>query len=266
MKLRKLHPSTKDIIASLGFIVVAGLLVWAGVFAWNRYFKTAPYVDRERYPVRGIDISSHNGEVNFDEAASDGISFVFIKASEGENFRDTLFNKNYRKARQAGMRIGAYHFFRFDRNGIDQARNVIDAVKGCHLDLGIAVDVESHNNATGVDSVTISQQLMRMTELLNLAGYRVTFYSNLDGYLEYLRQSVPGAPLWICSFRQIAPDMEWSFWQYDHHGKVKGVDGDVDLNAFCGSREDWRRFLEGAVWPYTTPAGAPAKTPPAGRQ
>lgn len=243
-------PSRHDLLVSLGFLIVVALLAGAIWYAWDHYIKTAPYVDQDVYPVRGIDISAHNGDIDMVKVRKEGIEFVFIKASEGVDFRDSRFLENYTKARRAGMKIGVYHFFRFDRNGIDQARNLIGAIGRRHLDLGVAIDVEDHGNAKGVDSLSIAKRLTEMVEFLNLAGYRVTFYSNRDGYPDYLRQTVPGAPLWICSFTPMPADMEWTFWQYDHRGKVNGIEGYVDLNAFCGSREDWERYLNGAIWPY----------------
>ena len=188
--------------------------------------------------------------MNLDAAAASGIEFIFIKASEGEDFRDQNFRINYAKASHAGMRIGAYHFFRFDREGIPQAKNFLEAVGGRPLDLGLAIDVEQAGNPVDVDSVTISRRLIDMVEYLNLRGYRVTCYTNREGYFDYILPSVPGTTLWICSFSRIPFDGEWTFWQYDHHGHVPGIPHDVDLNAFCGSRADWQRYLRGAPWPY----------------
>lgn len=78
--------------------------------------------------MKGIDVSAHNGMMNLDAAADDGIEFIFIKASEGENFRDENFVLNYQKARHAGMKVGAYHFFRFDVDGVKQAVNLMRSV------------------------------------------------------------------------------------------------------------------------------------------
>ena len=90
-----------------------------------------------------------------------------------------------------------------------------------------------------------------MVDYLNLLGHRITFYTNKEGYYDYIADLFPGAPLWICSFSSNPINAEWTFWQFNHHGKVRGIRGDVDLNAFCGSREDWEDFLNGAHWPYT---------------
>lgn len=252
-----IHPSRHDIMVSIGFLIVVGLLAAVGWGAW-RHFKTSPpYIDPERYPVMGIDISSHNGMMNLDAAADAGIRFVFIKASEGVDFRDSNFRINYNKARHAGMKIGAYHFFRFDKDGIEQARNFVHAIGNRRLDLGVAIDVESHGNPVGIDSTLIAKRLTDMADFLNLVGYRVTFYSNRDGYLDYLQKTVPGSTLWICSFSPNPNSLEWTFWQFNHRGKIAGIRGDVDLNVFCGGLEEWENFLAGSTWPYSQPPYSP---------
>lgn len=251
MKLFGFNKPAADIEAALDFLVVMALVVFAGIWAYREFMSTPPYIDRSRFPVAGIDISAHNGMMNLDAAAKSGVEFVFIKASEGATFRDENFRINYTKARHAGLKTGAYHFFRFDVDGVRQAINFLAAVGYRHLDLGLAIDVERHGNPEGIPPDSISLRLTQMVDYLNLMGHRVTFYSNRQGYFDYLHQSFPGSPLWICSFQEDPINAEWTFWQYDHHGKVDGINGDVDLNVFCGTRREWENFLQGALWPYS---------------
>ena len=82
-----------------------------------------------------------------------------------------------------------------------------------------------------------------MTDYLNLRGYRVLFYSNRDGYYDLLLPEMEGMPLWICSFQSNPIEAEWTFWQYDHRGCVRGIICDVDLNACSGSRAVLRGFV-----------------------
>lgn len=250
MGFSSLFSRRKDMWVSIGFVLLAALLVCTSVWAYREFVSTPPYVDSEKYPIRGIDVSRHNGLMNLDAASAEGIEFIFIKASEGTDFRDENFRINYRKARHAGMKIGAYHFFRFDRDGVEQAQNLIGAVGHRKLDLGVVIDVEAHGNPEGVPLPVIADRLTRMKEYLNLLGYRVMFYTNRNGYYDYLEENFPGSPLWICSFSETPINAEWTFWQYNHRGHVSGIRGHVDLNAFCGTREQWEAFLAGDVWPY----------------
>lgn len=237
-------PPKKDIVIAGWFLLVTALLGLAGWWAYHNYVTTPPYVDPERFPVRGFDISAHNGYANLDAARRAGYDFVFLKASEGAEMRDANFALNYQKARHAGLRVGAYHYFRFDRDGVDQANNLLRAVGPRSLDLGLAIDVEDAGNARGVPVDSVKARLQLMIEYLNLRGHRVTLYSNRQGYEKYLLDDFRGLPLWICQFTDNSANDDWSFWQYDHHGEVPGVRGEVDLNVYAGSREEWESEFE----------------------
>ena len=231
-----------DIKVWLLFSAVFVLLGLSAVWAWHTFISTPPYVDSERYPIRGIDVSAHNGMMNLDAAAEDGIKFVFIKATEGETFRDENFKLNYSKAGHAGLKRGAYHYFRFDKDGVLQAINLLDAVKGLEPELGLVIDVEDAANPA-TDPDTVITRLMQMTDYLILKGHRVMFYTNIRGYEKYLMEEFPGYLLWICSFSENPINADWTFWQYNHRGKVKGIKGNVDLNVFIGDEKDWEKYL-----------------------
>ena len=234
----------RDILAAIFFLAVICLLAFSAFWAYREYRTSPPYVDEEKYPVRGIDISRHNGQINFEKVKNDGMEFVFIKASEGTTHRDSLFSSNYEMARRAGLKTGAYHFFRFDSDGVEQALNFLGAVGHRFPDLGLVIDVEKAGNPKNVSPEDIRKRLSTMVEYLNLLGYRVMIYTNFEGYYDYIEEILPGYPLWICRFKENPINAEWTFWQYDHHGKVDGVKGDVDLNAFYGTREEWEDYLK----------------------
>lgn len=234
----------KDIAVAGWFLLVVLLLGGASWWTYHEYVSTPPYVDPERFPVRGFDISAHNGYANLEAASRAGFDFVFIKASEGADFRDENFVLNYQKARHAGLKVGAYHYFRFDRDGVEQAVNFLKVVGPRSLELGLAVDVEEHGNARGVPVDSVKARLQLMLEYLNLRGHRVTLYSNRAGYEKYLLDDFRGLPLWICQFTDNSANTDWTYWQYDHRGSVPGVRGNVDLNVFAGTREDWDRHFK----------------------
>lgn len=233
----------RDIEIGFDFIVVSALLVFAAIWAVGQFYESPPYVSEERYPIRGIDVSAHNDMMNLDAAHAAGMEFIFIKASEGVTFHDENFRINYDKAYHAGMKIGAYHFFRFDKDGVDQGINFLKAIGNRELDLGVAIDVEKAGNPANVPTALIIKRLEAMIDYLQLSGYSVMIYTNREGYQDFLTGSLKGIPLWICSFQSTPIAADWIFWQYDHHGKVSGIKGDVDLNAFCGDRREWETFL-----------------------
>ena len=207
-------------------------------------------VDRSRFPVKGLDLSSHNGIVNFDSLAAAGIDFVYLKASEGIGFRDESFSRNYAAARRTGIPVGAYHFFRFECDGRRQASNLLSAVKDCTLDLPLAIDIEEFGNPVAAPTEIIIGRLATMVSHLQSAGRRVIIYTNKNGDARFIRKHFDrleeGDPeLWICSFTD--PPLTrrpWLMWQHSHKARVPGIKGYVDMNTFNGSRDFWEAWLE----------------------
>lgn len=200
--------------------------------------------DKSVYPVTGIDISSHNGIVDFQQVAADSIDFVMIKATEGATFKDRAFADNYRRARKAGLKIGVYHFFRFDTPGHMQALNLLHSVRGRNIDLPLAIDVEDWTNPDNQPVEAVKSRLREMTDYLRLHGYPLIVYTNKKGLERYFDGQPRDLPLWLCSFSQPEANLRWMLWQHTHRGSVAGIDGLVDLNTFNGSRPEWENWLD----------------------
>lgn len=229
------------------FLGVLVALAYAGKWAWETYRKPVAKVDLSIYPVRGIDLSAHNGEVDFEKVATSGITFVWLKVSEGETIGNKAFATNYKRAQEAGLAVGAYHFFRFDCEGSAQGKNLCKALGERKPPLGVAVDVELENNAEGISDEQIVSRLEAMLDYLSMKGLPVTIYTNREGYERFVKENFGHYPLWICSFRDYYPfdgDRNWVYWQYSHAGEVPGIKGDVDLDVFNGSYESFRILLE----------------------
>lgn len=101
---------------------------------------------RAQYPVRGVDVSSYQGEINWEVLASQDLQFAFIKATEGSSHVDKYFESNFREALQTGLRVGAYHFFSYDSSGATQADNFIATVSKITNMLPPVVDVEFYGD------------------------------------------------------------------------------------------------------------------------
>ena len=233
------------------WMLIAGAVAVAAVLAVlvakrQHLFHSDVAVDRYRFPVAGIDVSKHNGKVDFVRVAQDGYEFVFIKASEGATYRDANFLTNHHAAKAAGLKVGAYHFFRKNREGETQAQNFLGAVEGLQLDLPLVVDVEDWDNDHFVSDTDVISRLKALVATLEKKGHKVMVYTNGNGYEKYYKPHLTGKHLWLCSFTAPGTLVGYGhvFQQYSHWGEVSGVDGDVDLNVFCGSREEWERFLK----------------------
>ena len=208
------------------------------MMAYDRWFAEGADPDREKYPVRGIDVSHHNGEIDFDRlsAKESDVSFIYIKATEGTDFQDPGFIRNYRGAMKSGIPAGAYHFFRYDTDGELQALNFIRALRGRPFTLPPAIDVEDWGNPDGHATALIVERLRLMTACLLREGYRPVIYTNLDGYHRIIRGNFDSYPLWISSFSDPPLDtdtenMHWAIWQYSHRGDLPGISSPTDLNV-----------------------------------
>lgn len=233
-------------------IVFAVVILAVVAFLLLRPSPTSADPSEKDYPVRGVDISAHNGQVDFRRLAT-AVDFVFIKVSEGATWNDRGFDENYRKAREAGLKVGAYHFFRYDRPGVPQAINVYNALWHKQLDLPLAIDVEDTGNAAGVDDETINQRLHDMVRFLENRGIKLMFYTNKRGYRQYVSRDFSIYPLWICSFTDPPVKAKWTFWQFTHSGRVPGIKGDVDLDVFNGTRAEFDSCVMLQTWRQPTP-------------
>lgn len=208
-------------------------------------------VDRGHYPVKGIDVSSYNGRINWPKVAQDTVTFAYIRSTMGVDGRDKRWRENYHNARLAGMRIGAYHYFRHQEDGEAQARNLLSAIKGRHLDMPLAIDIEDPDSGPPRNIDTIVRQLHRMMAYLHARGYRIVLYTNKKGWRRYLQGRVAPAPyeLWLCSFNTSVGGVHDQpvLWQHSHQGSVRGISGDVDLDTFNGSVADFVLWARGPL-------------------
>ena len=244
---RKLLKTISLVLAAL-LVLLGCLMVWGyknrvSIFHWIR---GEIVVNRAEYPIVGIDVSSHNGDIDFDKVKADGYSFVIIKASEGLEHHDSRFATNYDNARKSGRKVGAYHFFRKDTDGLNQAKNFLETIGWRKLDLPLVVDVEDWSNAKNVEDERTQKNLDAMLDNLRSRGHKVMVYTNGDGYKKYIKDGQININLWLCAFTQ--PDklkhIPHQLQQYSHWGRVKGIWGDVDLNVFNGSQEQWDKWLQ----------------------
>lgn len=236
MKHRR--PGRKWTLAALAVVAV---IAAAAVYRYG-FSHEGVVPSEEEYPVRGLDISSHNGDIDFGALRQQGFEFVLIKASEGSGFKDPRFYANISRARKAGLKVTAYHFFRFDATGYMQALNFLHSIRGQRLDLPAVIDVEKWTNPTNRTQADVTRTLGELIRRLEKDGVKVMLYTNKDGYEEYIRGRFDNYPVWICSFTRIDPSVKWVLWQYTHRGSVEGVNSRVDLNVFNGTKSEWDKW------------------------
>ncbi|MBQ9466688.1 MAG: hypothetical protein IJU62_06910 [Muribaculaceae bacterium] len=249
---RILRTAKSDVRRAGQWLLLAAAIIavgWGAWKVWRHYYPAVPAVD-SAFTITGIDVSKHNGRVNMQRVAQAGHRFVFVKTSEGVTLKDAMRRTHAANARQAGLKVGAYHFFIFKRDGREQARNFLAAIKGIHLDMPLAIDVEKEGKMNRSYSAEATRNLRDMVNELRKAGHqRLLIYTNGDGYKAVYAGTYDrddDMNLWLCSFQDMdkVAHRGHVIQQIDHHGRIKGVKGEVDLNVFCGDSKQWDEFLD----------------------
>lgn len=207
---------------------------------------------QKKYPMRGIDISHHQGEIEWEKVADENVTFVFIKATEGDDFKDSRFQNNYQAARRSGLVTGAYHFYSLRFPGAIQARNFIDSVPGDPADLPPVVDLEFGGNSkirpSQEDFIKELEEYIRIIkEYYGTEPILYITYDFYETYLEGLEGQINRCPVWIrdiFSKPSLPENRPWHFWQYSSRGHIEGITGFVDLNVFKGTEEDFKEFTQ----------------------
>lgn len=203
------------------------------------------YPSKEHYTVRGIDVSHHQGNINWSGVRSDGVIFAYIKATEGGDFVDSEFARNWTGSKEAGLYRGAYHFYTFCKSGKEQARNFIHTVPVELHTLPPVIDLEySGNCKKRPPKKEFLEELSDFCREVEKAfKVKPIFYINYDSYNDYLKGEIDDHGFWV---RDIffQPRFEtWLFWQYASRGRIRGIIGPVDLNVFSGTLEEFLHLL-----------------------
>ena len=211
----------------------------------NYYACEGVKINRKKYKVYGIDVSSYQKEINWEKVANNNIQFCFLKATEGRDFVDKRYKENYLGARENGIFIGAYHFFRFASSGKEQAKNFINNVAIDQLDFPPVLDVERHGNYFTFSKVTeIRKEISAfLKEIEDKYAISPIIYTNIEGYEKYIKGYFDNYQIWICRICNEPQTDHWTFWQYSHKGKVNGIETDVDLNTFNGNQEAFDNYI-----------------------
>jgi lysozyme len=227
-------------------IGAVALCAAAAPFAYSR-LELAPLW----YPIVGVDVSNHQGSIDWPKVRASGVAFAYIKATEGGDFRDKSFERNWLDSAAAGIPRGAYHFFTACKTGAEQARNFIAAVPRESAALPPVIDVEHdgpcRDGAVAADIVGEIERFMADVE--SHYGVRPLVYTTLEFHAAVLEGRLASETFWARSL-MIEPRFcksEWRIWQYHNWGRRPGIDGPVDLNVFRGSEADFRSFAAGSA-------------------
>lgn len=206
------------------------------------------YVSDRYYSRKGVDVSSHQGVIDWRAVKEDGYEFAFVRigfrgyGEEGNLKVDTQAMLNIKNAQEAGLEVGVYLFSQAinEAEALEEAQLVIDQLNGYKLQLPVVYDPERiRGKIARTDTITgkqFTKNAIAFCEAVKDAGYKPMFYSNMIWEaFEYDMEELAEYPIWYADYEEIPQTpYKFDFWQYSESGKVDGIQGAVDLDLqFC---------------------------------
>lgn len=208
----------------------------------------------EGYEIHGIDISHHQGKINWQQLKDEGVidkfpvRFIMIKATEGATRVDENFIDNFYQAREYGFTRGAYHFYSVHSPAKDQAEFFIRNVELENGDLPPVLDVEYKPEKQSDEDFqkSVLQWLQIVEQHYGVKPIIYTYYKFKMKYLD--DAAFDPYPYWIAHYyvEEVEYKGPWKFWQHTDVGRLPGIKGYVDFNIYNGSYYDLRKMTIGA--------------------
>ncbi|MBR3641370.1 MAG: glycoside hydrolase family 25 protein, partial [Oscillibacter sp.] len=207
------------------------------------------YAGEEFDTQYGVDVSSHQGRIDWEAVASDGIDFAMIRVgyrgygASGTLNRDKRYEENLRGARAAGLRTGVYFFAQAItvEEAIEEAEFVLDLLRGFSIDGPVSYDWEMHDatyRVYGTPPAMATACAVAFCERIAEAGYTPMIYAgNYVTYVKYDQGAVSKYLSWYPSYKKetsasLVPPLVYrmDYWQYSDSGIVRGIEGRADMN------------------------------------
>lgn len=206
----------------------------------------------------GIDVSQWQGNIDFEQAAASGLQVVYIRSSMGSSYVDPYFEQNYQRAREAGLKIGFYHYVtaRTVSQARYQAQFFVNTVRDKEFACRLAMDFEDLIGLSGEEANQIGLAFIEAVE--EFSGKGAVIYSDVENAQAVFGGGLVDYPLWVAAYEQSLALAEtnwssWAGWQYTDQGQIPGIAGFVDRSRFTDTM-----FLEepGTVQPIPEPAAS----------
>lgn len=190
--------------------------------------------------VHGIDLSHYQGTVFWDAIGKNAkMAYVYLKATEGGDNIDHMYQENIRLAHEHGLKVGSYHFYRARTPQQRQLENFKRQCRPGDQDLIPMIDVET---ASGLGYEEFRDSLTKFLELVEEAyKQKPLIYSGANFYDKYLEGLVDHYMIMIAQYTEREPKLrdgrDITMWQYTGKGSINGVRGHVDKSRFMGSHK-----------------------------
>lgn len=224
-------------------LTIAGLVLICAAVCTCLYFGIIHinHPELSGHKVKGVDVSSYQGDIDWSILSSQGIDFAYIKATEGSSTVDRCFAANWKNASQTSLRIGAYHFFSFESSGENQAKLFTSTVEDVPKMLPPVIDVEFYGNFHGADDIdveAVKKELRSMIDILTEHyGVKPIIYVSSETYNLIVKDDFTDCGIWYRSvYGPVPKDVKWTIWQYSNRHVLKGYNGSeryIDMNVFA---------------------------------
>ena len=215
--------------------------------------------------AQGIDVSEHQGRIDWDAVKASGIDFAILRVGFGApSFGgriDYQFNRNISECERLGIPYGVYVYsYAFDnQQAADEASMVVDCLSGHNPRLPVYYDLEDKTIIADGRQSGIASRAQTFCNKISSAGYKPGIYANLNWFNNILTDPVFKSGSWdhwIAQYNsQCHYTGSYSFWQYTSRGKVSGISGNVDMNyAYVDVSLYYWQLKEG-TWYYATSDG-----------
>ena len=221
-----------------GLFMKKGFVVMGGVITCLFIGKTGlAFGPSSELLYDGIDVSQWQGNINFEAVSQSGIEVVYIKSSEGYSV-DPYFETNYKKATDAGLKVGVYHYV--TATTVEEAQSeatfFVSNLEGKTIDCRLAMDFEYFGNLSRNQINEIGLAFLQTVE--SLSGKEVVVYSDTSNAINIWDETIAQYPLWVAEYGVESPQangtwLDWVGFQYSDTGIISGIDGSsVDLDYF----------------------------------
>ncbi len=197
---------------------------------------------------KGIDVSKHQGNIDWAKVAADGVEFAFVRAglrgygTEGKLVEDDTFEQNVTGALQAGLKVGVYFYSQAitEEEVLEEANLVLEKVKPYNIQLPIVFDVEKVSGGKGRANALSVEERTHLAALfcqtIQDAGYKPMIYHNMEmGTLMLDLGQLEQYDKWFAYYNDdLYYPYAYKIWQYSEHGAVDGINEEVDLNIWFG--------------------------------
>ena len=190
--------------------------------------------------ILGIDVSTHNGNIDWQQVKNSGVSYVIIRtgfrgSTKGALVEDAKFRQNIQGATNAGLKVGVYFFTQAvnEVEAVEEASMVLSQIKNYKISYPVFIDVESSGGrADGLDAATRTRVINAFCQTIQNGGYRAGIYANKTWLSQKMNLSaLSGYKIWLAQYNsQVTYGGRYDMWQYSDKGRIPGISTNVDMN------------------------------------